>query len=318
MQAASGHQLHQPFTGKQLLLGALTNDPRFQRTPGIISLNPFTNTQRRFTDYCKRLNLEWSTDMDYCIAMFVESTRFSTAPATRLKYSLDLTAVATRIGFKDLPLSRMYQGGLRASGALIPTEQATPITLEQLQQLQARALTQRRGTALLAALFILWKSASRWSDVSNITSKQIARITPTEIVVHWSDRTKTTRSDPHRPDSQVAIRHLPQIPPIIIDALISLTPDEPLWPHTTEWFNRWLKEALPNASITAHSFKTAALAIIARGCISNRLPISLVALVAKHKTSTPELPGTTLRYIRDSGLKADLLRTAEATALLPW
>ena len=80
----------------------------------------------RFLAFTKQNNLDWNADCDHAIAMFVESTRRTTVPAARLKYSMDLTSIFTRLGFSELPLTRMYQAGLRgASGALIPTEQAT-------------------------------------------------------------------------------------------------------------------------------------------------------------------------------------------------
>ena len=256
--------------------------------------------------------------MDYALAMFVESTRSTTALSSRLKYSLDLSAIATRLGHSQLPLTRMYQGGLRASGALIPTEQATPITLEQLRHLQQQAPQQRQGDRLYTALFLLWKSASRWDEISRLSGNQVVRVSPEEIVLSWRDKTKASRSDPHRPDSQVAVRHLPAIPAIVIQTLTDLKPQEMLWPHTTEWFVKWVQAELPGSGLTAHSFKSAALTLITQGVIERNLPRELIPLIAKHKTATPALPATTLRYIRDEGLKADLLGTAQVTVLLPW
>ena len=271
----------------------------------------------RFNEFCSRWSLDPAKHFDYCVAVFVESTRATTLPASRLKYSLDLTAIGSRLGH-DLTLTRLYQAGLRATGALVPTEQASPVTIEQLRHLAARATLQRQGQRLYAALFLLWKSASRWDDISRLVRRQIVKSGPDEIIINWRDNTKTTRADPFRPDSQTAIRHDPRIPQEVLTALDQLEPTEPIFAHTTQWFEAWLKQELPQAGITAHSFKTAAISIVARAAADKTIPLRLIPLLAKHKTATQDLPTTTLRYIQDITLKADLLETGSATILLPW
>jgi hypothetical protein len=48
------------------------------------------------------------------------------------------------------------------------------------------------------------------------------------------------------------------------------------------------------------------------------LDTRILPVIAKHKTATPDLPATTLRYIGDAQTKAHINRTAEATILIPW
>ena len=74
----------------------------------------------------------------------------------------------------------------------------------------------------------------------------------------------------------------------------------------------------PSDGLTAHSFKRGALEVAAKAVLTNDLPRDLLPLLAKHKTATPVLPSTTLRYIADPALKADLLQTSRITSTIPW
>jgi hypothetical protein len=229
---------------------------------------------------------------------------------------MDLTAIATRLGI-EMPLTRMYQAGLRSSGALVPTEQAVPITLDQLQRLKVAARDDRLGRALSCALFLTWKTASRWDDISRLRGRQFVKITPEEIVIVWADNTKATRSDPFRADSQISLRHHPCIPEEFITTLRALRPDDDLCQRSTQWFTAWLKKVLPESNASAHSIKSAAIGFLATAVDEGKLTANLLPIVAKHKVQGA-LPTTTLRYIRDPVVKAHIIGTGQATILLPW
>jgi hypothetical protein len=91
-----------------------------------------------------------------------------------------------------------------------------------------------------------------------------------------------------------------------------------LYPHTTAWFDSWLKQILPDSKVTPHSIKSAAIGVLAEAVADGRLAQHILPIVAKHKAATPTLPTTTLRYIRDVTTKAHMLETYRATILLPW
>jgi hypothetical protein len=255
--------------------------------------------------------------MDYCAMLFVESTRATTEPSTRLKYSKDLAAIATRLGLGS-PISRMYQSGLRSQGALIPQKQAPPISIDQVRTLLPRAAQERMGDRLQALLFIMWKSASRFDEAHNLQGDQLLELTETRIIIWWRDRTKTTRQNPFRPDSFVVIEHPTGIPPSILQTLRALGKDESLWPHTVEHFDKWLQKALPNSGITAHSFKAGAISVLFEAVVREELDLAMIPLIAKHRPTIPEISGTTIRYPRDPIAVALALKTQKATILLPW
>ena len=274
------------------------------------------NLWRRFLDFCKANRLDPEVEMDYCSMLFVESTRANTEPSTRLRYSKDLAAIATRLGLAS-PISRMYQAGLRGMGAQIPQRQAPAVTIEQVRVLAPLALQERMGARLQALLFVMWKSASRYDEVSRLMGRQLLQTTDTRIVIYWGDRTKSTRQTPFRPDSWVVIDHPTGIPPPILRTLRALEQDEELHPHTTEHFDKWLHRALPNSGITAHSFKAGAVSCLIDAVSREELDLAIIPILAKHKVDFT-LPTATLRYQRDQVALALVIGTQRATTLLPW
>lgn len=301
--------------------------------------------------------------VDYNIMLFVQSCWRTTTPATRAKYVTVLTSTAARFGL-ETPASRLYRRGLAANGALLPTEQARPITVPELAQLlrAIRGTTapidtsptesdldeddtamldilapglERRAPAvpladlllvdeLETAIFIMWKTCSRYDDVARMTKRQFIRTSEREIIISWADNTKTTRTDPFRQDSQVAVRMLNDapIPRVVLETIAEMPANRPLLPRNSGWFRRFLARAVPpppnQRALTAHSFKRGALQYLAQQVAEGRLPISLLPVMAKHKTGLSILPETTLRYIADVALKAHVMETHRATALLPW
>ena len=311
----------------------------------IISLNPVTRTEQsalnvissmwaqntwstrsriwdHLIDFCKRNNLDpkQPQHLDYAIMLWTESTRSTTSVVTRLKYASDLAAVASRLG-ASVPVTRMYCAGLRASGGLIPLEQAPPINFEQLKKLRAAAASERNGDRLCAALFLAWKTASRWDEVSRITGASLIRLDNKEIIIEWLDRTKTTRSDPFRLDSFTTLIHEPQVPEAIMSTLRRLGRNEFLTNRTTSWLDTWMARVLPpnnnSSKVTAHSIKRGAMDFLALAVDHGHLDRIVLPVIAKHKVDW-DIPSTTLRYISNKVAKAHMNRTAEATILLPW
>lgn len=270
----------------------------------------------RLQNFCATHRIASSRDLDFAIPLFAESVRSSTVPATRLRYASDLASIATRLGYQ-VPITRMYSAGLRHTGALIPQHQAPPMTSDQLTVLQAAAPATRHGNRLLCALFLAWKTCSRFDEVSRIVGRSIVRANQDEIIISWLDRTKATVADPFRPDSYTVIRNVDGNPQMFVDILSNLQPDEPLIRATTQWFDRWLREVLPRTRCTAHSIKAGALNVLAIAVEHGHLEIRMLPLMAKHKHEFI-VPSTTLRYIRDEVVKAHIAGTQAATILLLW
>ena len=280
------------------------------------------NLWLRYQTYCETHHMDPVADIDWAATLFSESTRATTIESTRHQYSKELSAIGTRLGLVT-PVARMYQSGLRSSGALIPQNQAPAISLEQLQQLAAATSTERDGDRLLCVLFVMWKSASRYDEVANLLPRQLLEITPTRIIIYWGERTKSTRSCPFRADSWVVIDNPPAgIPPAVLVTLRSLRGEGTLCSRTTENFDRWIYSVLTKESdISAHSIKAGAVSHLigcaAQGLIA-RKDMELISQVAKHKTDLPPLSDTTLRYGRNQINMAIALESWKMTLLLPW
>ena len=159
---------------------------------------------RRFNAFREQHSLSDLVHLDWAICLFTEST--ATSASTRLTYSKHLAALFRRMD-QHLPITSMYQAALRSAGGLVPQHQAVPAMPAHVDLLLERALAM--GPRLVAAIFILWKTASRWDDVRNIRRASLppSGLSSQEIVISWQDRTKTTRADPFRASGWTVIHH---------------------------------------------------------------------------------------------------------------
>jgi integrase len=276
------------------------------------------NTWDRMQEFADANNLDPLQHLDWAATLFAESTRATTVPATRLKYVSDLRSIAKRFGI-ETPICSMYASGLRNSGALIPQNQARPATLDEMHKLARAAMDVRHGHRLYAALFLAWKTASRWSEISRLRKDMFLEVSQQRIIISWRDQTKTTRADPFRPDSWAIVIHDPAIPLRVVQAIQELDDqDQWLWSRTTEWFDRWAAKIVPG--LTAHSIKSGAVGVLAEAVVAQKLSQKLLSRIAKHKmTGDSETAATTtIKYIRDPIVAAQMMQTDQATRLLPW
>jgi hypothetical protein len=251
------------------------------------------------------------------VAEFLEAT--GVAPSGKLQYGKDLSAVLSRMGH-SLPITRMYMSGLRSSGALVPTEQAFPISEDQVRR--GLQLAEEQGNhKMRAALFVAFKTASRWSDVSRLQRKAFRIISPTQIGVRWGAATKTTTTDAFAIRAMTIIEHPPGMQ-WLIDFLQPLRPDEFFVAMSTDRATAWLKENLPADSadrqVTASSIKRGAVTTLVCKAAQYKLSPELISRLAKHKMDLEEISATTIRYVSEEvwDQLALLLRTQEATRLL--
>jgi hypothetical protein len=136
---------------------------------------------RRFLEAEPSLRHE---DVGTQLAMFVQSQQVMLS--SRLTYAKTLSAVATSLGW-EVPMLRLYMAGLRKQGAEAPTHQATPMPRELMRRIVAA--TQDPCTKV--ALFLAWKTASRWADILALTKESFVQLSSSQLVIEWS-RTKTT------------------------------------------------------------------------------------------------------------------------------
>ena len=291
----------------------------------------------RYTAFCEEHNFHPLHDLDWAAALWTESTRESTVPASRLKYISDMTAMASRLGLST-PISRMYAGGLRGIGAMVPTNQALPIRAEDVKSLaEALLRSERDGHRAYTAIYIAWKTASRWGEIQMLQQSQIrlvpphrkagpqapgAPLTPPWILVEWRDRTKaTSKGDCFRPDSWTLIEDPAPFPEPVTRTLRELETEQPdayLYSRPTEWLERMMRRHLPKKEYSAHSIKAGAARFLAEALTHQLIPEELLARMLKHKVASA-VPSTTIRYVaRDPLTPAEMFKTNLATVLLPW
>lgn len=240
---------------------------------------------QRYTNYLRDKDLPMTA---MTAAWFVESC--NVLPTSKLAYAKTLMALFNRMSMTS-DMLRLQTAGLRGMGALIPQHQATPIAKADVLTL-ADSLSPSEGAAIL----LMWKTASRWDEISRISTDNLLLRTPEEIIVNWSDKTKTSRTDPYRPTMYTVVRgdwtaricrHLPD------------GPSRPLSTLTYSDLLQRLQRMFPQSSYTGHSFKHGALAAAALAAEQHRLDPTALCLLAKHKTVV-SLTNTTIRYLQDN------------------
>lgn len=256
----------------------------------------------RFQNYL----LDHSLPMtDMTAAWFVESC--DARPSSRLTYAKTLLALFNKL---DIPsgLLRMQCGGLRGMGALIPDTQATGITKEDVLEL-ANSLPRREGAFVL----LMWKTASRWDEMSKITTDNIILRTPEKIVVSWLNRTKTSRGDPFKATLFTVVTG-DWTDRIHRD--LTATPGAALTQMRYNDLLLALASTFPTKAYSAHSFKHGAISRAAMAVKEHDLDPRALALLGKHAIVS-DITEMTIRYNnkdRDATLAiADILGTGELT-----
>lgn len=273
--------------------------------------NQRISLQGRLDAFRKFHHLSDKSDLalDWSIILFATSTR--TIPSSRMTYVKSLAALYRRQEH-DLPLCSLFSTALRAT-ATIPTHQAVPATMEAVDRAIQLASD---NTRLQLAIWIAFKTASRADEVFRLTRKAFLVNEPNEIVIEWMGNTKTSRLDPWRTSSWVVIHH--HAPMTHFNKIISgLDEDSPLLDMPTTHLTSWLSRDNSTRSLSAQSFKRGALTYLAQMAIGGLLDLSLIPRLAKHKVEFDVFPATTLRYLGDRVILAKLLRTQEATVLIP-
>jgi len=219
----------------------------------------------------------------------------------------------------------MYQAGLRAMGAGVPAHQAPAITMDELHKVFAALLDDnvvRNSRRAATLLFLAFKTASRWDEVSRLTRQQFLEVNAQRIIIYWGGNTKTTRMTPYRTDSWVVIEHEMPIPQFVLETIAGMQGTEPLLGHTSDWGNTLFKRVLGSkTAVTCHSIKAAAVSKLVLEVVAGNLEERMVSRVAKHEPSSLMSTGlqtTTLRYARDQVALALALKTQEATRLLKF
>lgn len=256
----------------------------------------------RFNNFLTDHNLPLS---DQSAALYVSAT--DVLPSTKLTYAKSLMALFATLHI-DCPILRLTAKGLRGEGALVPTHQATPISREHLLQ-----LADSFSPSDAAAVLLAWKTASRWDEVTRLTTDHIIQRTAEEIIIDWKQDTKTSRLEPHRATSYTVIsgdwterinRDLTRTP----HAFLTRVSYDDLILRMTDLF--------PDRKYSAHSIKRGAMEVATIAAAANNVPPQTVGILAKHKPTNPPLEATTLTYLgtpRGKAAAARLIGTERLT-----
>lgn len=222
--------------------------------------------------------------------------------------TLKTYALTMKVMFPELitPIFAQWIQGLTKMGANIPGNQATPMSMEDLQSL-VRTLQED----LAWPLWITWKTASRWGDVRDLTADNFELMSESLLVVNFREKTKTSKSQPFRHDMFAVIED-PLVPRV--HAWITKRGQNPLSLLTSQQVTTVLRSHL-GKPYSAHSLKRGALNFLARLASQGIVDPSLIPVLAKHQQPNPVLPPTTVRYLTDRGAIAKIGGTQ---ALTKW
>jgi hypothetical protein len=235
--------------------------------------------------------------------------------ATKASYASSLRSVAKAMGVRQTPVLDLLSTALSVQAAHEPLQQARPVSHE----LGLRALQQDRTGRLWAALWVAWKTASRWDDVIHLTRRSFILVDTEakQVIVEWG-LTKSTRRQHFRPSSFTVIQDDTTFASITqLQAVLSrLKKEQPLTMMTTAQLRTWFR-TMPDAKhLTAHSIKRGAIDVLIRHAADGNLDARYIPLLAKHRDVQSEYPTTTLRYVSDKAAMARMLGTQHATRLL--
>jgi hypothetical protein len=237
------------------------------------------------------------------------------SPQTKYSYAKTFAALSRRFGM-EAPLLDAYIAALRASGATIPMEQAAPAAREDVLFLMSKAHEQENPT-FAVLVYLMWKTASRYDDVTRLTKESIIFAEDNVLVIEWPT-TKTTRSDPFRVSGWTVLveENLPSMLFDTMDAFHDLPPKTRITTTQTGSFTRWLHTFEETRQLTCHSFKRGAVGHLVHMAAQGLLDPRIIPVIAKHKDPLRDFPVTTIRYAPNKVEMAMMFGTQHATRLL--
>lgn len=228
----------------------------------------------------------------------------SVSPRSALTYAGHLQAILR----PPSPLQR-YKKGLQRIGVTTPIRQANPINRAHMKQ-----ILNYEPPRTSVPLWVAWKTASRWDDVSRLRRSRLSFVTrggETMIVIDWGPFTKTSANLRVASHLLTVVAQSPHDGPFWNTALAflrSLRPDQLITTQTTAQISRLLSRYGP---LTAHSIKRGAITC----ALAEGADIALTSRLAKH--SAPEqFSRTTLGYVQELPTIAIALGTQNVTRLL--
>lgn len=263
------------------------------------------------------------------ICLFVMA--MGVAPSSLLQAAKSFSAILPQIGIpEEVPPVRFLTSSLRATGAAIPQNQATPITAPHTRELIQITLVNHRPRLALAQ-FLCWICVSRWREVCILSPQSFLFAGVMEfggkrqqtVVIDWWIGPKGRQGDPFRPSRFAVLVGQRAERCIFFLRLLGPVWVGPLAPSTDKLD---AELARVGSVYRAHSFKRGAYQTLLRAL--NSLPLSsparpsdvIVSRLLKH-AHPGDLTTTTVRYGTgevEANIQVALsLHTYLVTSLLP-
>ena len=265
---------------------------------------------KRYAEFLsKKLGREVSNTIDPESAMmFLESLNVSIQ--AKRKYVKTLLALHKSMTGETLQELKNYSEGLLGQGAAEPQHQAQAMKKHDLDYFMMGQPPHLRWP-----LFLAWKTASRWDEISQLTGASFLKIEPDEIVIQWGRKTKTSRKDPFRATGFTVIHHSAPMTKLC-EYLSQFSDAEPITDIATATLNRIFKRFPTMRRYSAHSIKRGAVDILIEAAAEGKVDPRLIPLLSKHKDDLMNFPSSTLRYTSNKVALAKMLKTQLATILL--
>lgn len=118
-------------------------------------------------------------------------------------YAKELRTMLRRMGHETLVLDQIIKVySIEANND--PLNQATPATRSQVEFLIRKAM-EFKDVKLAVLIYVMWKTASRYDDVVNVTKDCVLTATTNQIVLKWG-KLKTSKQNPHRIHNWIVIQ----------------------------------------------------------------------------------------------------------------
>ena len=257
-----------------------------------------------------RQNQQRPSSMDEAATEFV-ATLPNISLGTRKSYAVQMSGILRELMI-PYPTLSMARKGMVAMGANIPEEKATPIRRDQVHFLLEKSKV--RWPLLCLTYWLMWKTASRFADVSELSRSNFKVVELDELILVFG-KTKTNQQGTVKMTSLCHIRD-----PLPMDwqchILRHLKPEEKIVPMAYATFMRHLSSCLPE--MTAHSFKHGAHEFLLQKVSEGNLTADLVPMLMKHSGGNIKYPEQTIAYSSEAALilYARQFRSGEATFLL--
>lgn len=251
----------------------------------------------RYLEFLARNNLP-QTDTN--IAVFVTSTRVK--PASGLTYVSNLKAMA----HPKSPLEQFTAGLLRLK-ANDDVHKAHPITRAQVMRL----IRVVQSSHQRVFIYLAWRTASRMDDIERLSRDCVLKADNTMIVLWWR-HTKSSAVDPYQARFFVVLTPSKWTDDNMWEEAVTYCSTMPPWPDGTRAHIRKAMENL-DGNLSDHSFKTGAISALMELAAQDLIPLSVISLLAKHKTAENAMATTTVGYVQNQVALALALKTQIAT-----